>query len=58
MIVANVLLTLGLLFMLAFVIEHFVTSPHPSWHTSLAWIGISFTTLSRIVRGRRRWGAT
>jgi hypothetical protein len=53
-IISNVFLIVGLLLMLWFVIQHFMT-PRPSWHTDLVWIGIACTTLSRIIRGRPRW---
>jgi hypothetical protein len=53
-IIANILLGVGVLFIVAFVVQHFMASPRPSWHTDLPWLGLAAVIGSEVVRGRRR----
>ena len=53
-IIANIVLGVSLLFIVAFVVQHFMTPPHPSWHKDLPWLALAFVSVSEVVRGRRR----
>ena len=53
-IIANIVLGVGVLFIIAFVAQHFMTPPRPSWHTDLPWLGLASVIASEVVRGRRR----
>ena len=52
--IANVLLGVSILFIVAFLAQHFMTPPHPSWHKDLAWLGLASVSASELVRGRLR----
>ena len=49
---ANVLLGVSLLCILAFVIQHFMTSPRPAWHNYLVWVALACTWAAHFARGR------
>jgi hypothetical protein len=53
-IIALALLGVSILLIGAFVAQHFMTAPRPSWHKDLAWLGLASVTASALVRGRRR----
>lgn len=53
-ITANVLLGVSVLFIVAFVVQHFQTPPRPSWHKDLAWLALAFAIASEPLRGRAR----
>ena len=53
-IIANVLLGVAVLFIVAFVAQRFMTPPRPSWHKDLPWLGLASVTASELARGRRR----
>lgn len=55
--IANFLLGMSMLLIVAFVAQHFMTS-RPSWHDDLVWTAVAVMALSRIVRGRQRARAT
>lgn len=52
-IIANVLLGVSFLFVVTFLVQHFMTPPRPAWHTDMVWLGLAAATAARIVRGRR-----
>ena len=55
-IIANVLLGVSILFIVAFVVQHFMAPPRPSWHKDLVWLAIASVIASDLVRGRLwRW---
>jgi hypothetical protein len=53
-IIANILLGVSILFIVAFLAQHFMTPPRPSWHKDLVWLGLASVSASELVRGRRR----
>ena len=53
-IIANVLIGVSVLLVIAFLTEHFMSESRPSWHKDLAWLALACTIASEIVRGRRR----
>lgn len=53
-ITANSLLCVGALLVLAFVAEHYLTSPRPSWHHDLPFLALAFVMAAELVRGRLR----
>ncbi len=53
-VIANVLLGVSFLMVVAFVVQHFMTSPHPSWHKDLVWLALAIVIASDVVRGRLR----
>lgn len=53
-IIANILLGVSILMIVAFIAQHFMTPARPSWHKDLAWLGIAGMSASRLVRGRPR----
>lgn len=53
-IIANLLLGASILFIVAFLAQHFMTPARPSWHKDLAWLGLASVSASEIVRGRFR----
>ena len=57
-IIANILVGVSILFIVAFLAQHFMTGSRPSWHKDLAWLGLASVTASELVRGRRRRRAT
>ena len=52
-IIANFLIGASVLFIIAFVTQHFMTPPRPSWHKDLAWLALASAIASELVRGRR-----
>jgi len=53
-IIANILVGLSILFIVVFLAQRFMTSPRPSWHKDLAWLGLASVIASEIMRGRTR----
>jgi uncharacterized membrane protein len=53
-IIANILLGVTVIFLITFVVQHFMTPPRPSWHGDLVWLAVIGVSASEIVRGRRR----
>jgi len=53
-IIANTLLGVSILCIVAFVAQRLMTAPRPPWHKDLAWLGLASVTASEIVRGRMR----
>ncbi len=53
-IVANILLVVSILFVVAFLAQRFMTPPRPSWHKDLVWLGLAAVIAAEIVRGRTR----
>ena len=49
-----VLIGMSILCVVTFVVQHFMTTPRPSWHRDLAWLALAFVIASGIVRGRVR----
>ena len=37
-----------------FVVQHFMTSPRPSWHKELPWLALAFVSAAELARGSRR----
>jgi hypothetical protein len=56
-IIATSLLVASILFIAAFVAQHFMTPPRPSWHSDLPWLAVAFATAARLARGRPRRSA-
>ena len=52
-IIANVLIGLAVLFLVEFVVQHFM-APRPSWHNDLVGWALAFVIASDLVRGRLR----
>ncbi len=57
-IIAKILLGVATLFIVAFLVQHFMTPLRPSRHKDLAWLALAFVTASELVRGRLRRRAT
>jgi hypothetical protein len=57
-IIANILLGLSIVCIVAFLVEHFMTPPRPFWHKDLAWLALAFVIASGVVRGRSGRHAT
>ena len=53
-VISNILFGVSLLCVVTFVVQHFMTSPRPSWHRDLAFLGLAFVSAAEAVRGRRR----
>jgi hypothetical protein len=53
-IIANALIGVSILCIVAFTAQHFMTLPRPSWHKDLVWLAIAFVIASDLARGRRR----
>lgn len=53
-IIANILIGVSVLLVVAFLIQHFMTPSRPSWHKDLAWLALASVSASDLVRGRRR----
>jgi hypothetical protein len=53
-IIANILVGVSILCVVAFIAQHYMTLPRPSWHKDLAWLAIAFVIASDLARGRRR----
>jgi hypothetical protein len=51
-IIANILLGVTILLIVAFVVQHFMAPPPPSWHKDLVGLGLASTIASDLVRGR------
>ena len=53
-IIEYVLIGVSILCVVTFVVQHFMTSPRPSWHRDLVWLALAFVIASGVVRGRTR----
>jgi hypothetical protein len=53
-IIANVMVGVTILLLVAFVTAHFMSASRPAWRKELPWLALAFVTASEIVRGRRR----
>ncbi len=53
-IIANVLIVVSVFCIVTFVVQHFMTTPRPTWHRDLASLALGFVIASELVRGRRR----
>jgi hypothetical protein len=53
-IVANILVGVSILLIVAFLAQRLMTAPRPSWHKDLAWLALASVIASELVRGRRR----
>lgn len=57
-IIANVLIVVSIFCIVTFVVQHFMTTPRPSWHRDMVWLALAFVIAADIVRGRLRRRAT
>jgi hypothetical protein len=37
-----------------FIVQHFMSSPRPSWHKELPWLALAFVSAAELARGSRR----
>ena len=53
-IIANVLLGVAMIFVVVFIVQHFMTPPHPSWHGDMVMLALASVIASDLARGRGR----